>query len=542
MNLLRPFAITLDAGSSLSNRTGSWRTSKPEYVHRLPPCNAQCPAGHDIQGWLARAAEGDEQGAFNVMMEHNPLPATMGRVCYHTCEGACNRDKLERAVNIHAIERHIGDLAIAKGWTVKAAAPTGKKVLVIGAGPAGLSAAYQLALRGHAVTVVDAAPAAGGMMRYGIPSYRLPRAVLDAEVARIKGLGVAFTFNTRVADAAKAMKDGGYDAGFVAIGAHIAKTTAIATTGKADVRDAVSFLRAMEGREQPVVGKRVAVYGGGNTAIDVARTALRLGAEEVAIVYRRTRAKMPAHAFEIEEALEEGIVLHDLRTIQSFGDGKLVVETMALDDRGSPVATGETATLAADTLILALGQDSDTAVVSSAKGVVVSDGRVEVGAGLAAGYPGLFCGGDMVPGDRTVTTAIGHGKKAARHIDAFLNGEAVETAAKHEAASFERLNTWYYAEAGRNGQPMLEPVARRNSFAEVTGPLSEDAALAEARRCLSCGNCLECDNCFGYCPDNAVIKLGKGKGYEFNFDFCKGCGVCATECPCGAIRMVAQEI
>lgn len=545
MSHQHPFAITLDVGTSLANRTGTWRTTKPVYGDHLPPCNAQCPAGENIQGWLFHAESGDYRAAWDVLMRDNPLPAVMGRACYHTCEGACNRGKLDEAVSIHAVERFLGDLAIREGWRVAADAPaSGKKVLVVGAGPSGLSAAYHLARLGHAVTLADAGPKAGGMMRFGIPKYRLPRDVLDAEIQRIVDLGVELKLNAKIDDIPAAMKDGGYDACFAAIGAHLAKKVDIPAVSAGRILDAVSVLRAMEsGEEPPKLGRRVAVYGGGNTAIDVARTAKRLGAEEALIVYRRTRDMMPAHDFEVEEALEEGVAVHWLRTIKRLDDGEMVVEKMALDDKGWPQPTGEIETIGADTLILALGQDVDISVVTQIPGVTVNkDHTVAVGPDLMTGYPGLFCGGDMVPSERTVTVAVGHGKKAARCIDAYLRGESYAPPPKAAVAVYDRLNTWYYSDAPASVQPTLDLLRRQSSFDEVKGGLDESNALFEARRCLSCGNCFECDNCFGVCPDNAVIKLGPGNRFKFNYDFCKGCGLCAAECPCGAIDMVPEDL
>ena len=299
----KPFAITLDKGSSLANKTGTWRTQRPVYVDRLPPCNHACPAGEDIQGWLYYAESGEYERAWRELSCNNPMPALMGRVCYHPCEDSCNRGKLDEAVNIHAVERFLGDEARQQGWKfTMAATPSGKRVLVVGAGPSGLSCAYHLARLGHQVTIHEAGPMAGGMMRFGIPKYRLPRDVLDAEVQRILDLGITLRLNTRVDDIVKAMKDGGFDAAFLAVGAHIAKRTEIPAVAASRILDAVSVLRGMETGEPPKLGRRVVIYGGGNTALDVARTVQRLGASEALIVYRRTREQMPAHDFELQEA------------------------------------------------------------------------------------------------------------------------------------------------------------------------------------------------------------------------------------------------
>jgi len=538
-----PFAITLDAGTSLANHTGSWRTERPLYVDRLPPCNHACPAGENIQDWLFHAESGDYEGAWRVLTLDNPMPAVMGRVCYHPCESACNRAKIDEAVGINSVERFLGDEAIKRGWRFATPAQeSGKRVLVVGAGPSGLSAAYHLRRLGHAVEIYEAGPMAGGMMRFGIPKYRLPRDILDAEIARILDLGVTLRLNTKVVNIAEAMMLRGFDAAFLAVGAHIAKRAYIPAGEAAKILDAVHVLRSMEGEDKPLLGRRVAIYGGGNTALDVARTAKRLGATEAIIVYRRTRDRMPAHDFEVEEALEEGVMMKWLSTIKSVEEGKITVEKMVLDAKGYPQPTGELETLEADSLVLALGQDVDLSLLNGVAGLEIKDGVVQVGANMMTGCPGIFAGGDMVPAERTVTVAIGHGKKAARHIDAWLRNSAYAPPVKHEIAAFEKLNTWYYADAPKTVRPSLETARRRTTFEEVTQGLDETNALYEARRCLSCGNCFECDNCYGVCPDNAVVKLGQGNRFRFNYDFCKGCGVCAQECPCGAITMVPETI
>jgi NADPH-dependent glutamate synthase beta subunit-like oxidoreductase len=539
----KPFAITLNPGSSLANHTGSWRTARPVYLDRLPPCNNQCPAGEDIQGWLFHAESGNYEAAWRHLTRDNPFAAIMGRVCYHTCESACNRGKIDEAVGINSVERFLGDEAVKRGWKFAAPAKeSGKKVLIVGAGPSGMSAAYHLRSMGHAVTVMDAGPYMGGMMRFGIPKYRLPREVLDAEMQRIVDMGVTVKLNSKVDNILEQMKAGGFDAAFLAVGAHIGKRAMIPSGDAAKIVDAISVLRSMEGEDKPMLGRRVVVYGGGNTAIDVARSVKRMGAEPI-IVYRRTRDKAPAHDFEIEEALQEGVMVKWLSTIKQAGEKEITIEKMALDDKGFPQPTGEFETLEADSVVLALGQDVDLGLLNGVPGLeVTKDGVVKVGTDLMTGHAGIFAGGDMVPAERNVTVAVGHGKKAARNINAWLHGETYAPAPKHEVAQFEKLNPWYYADAPKTVRPMLDIIRRQSTFEEVQGGLDESTALFEARRCLSCGNCFECDNCYGVCPDNAVIKLGPGKRFQFNLDYCKGCGMCVAECPCGAIKMEAEEI
>jgi 2-oxoacid:acceptor oxidoreductase delta subunit (pyruvate/2-ketoisovalerate family) len=383
---------------------------------------------------------------------------------------------------------------------------------------------------------------AGGMMRFGIPKYRLPRDVLDPEIQRILDLGVELKVNAKVANILDTMKEGLFDAAFLAVGAHIAKRANIPAGAAAKILDAVQVLRSMEGQEKPLFGRRVVVYGGGNTALDVARTAKRMGATEAIIVYRRTRERMPAHDFEVEEALEEGVMMRWLSTIKRMDEGVLTVEKMVLDDKGFPQPTGEFETLEADSLVLALGQDVDLSLLDGVPGLELEDGVAQVGPNMMTGYAGIFAGGDMVPSERTVTVGVGHGKKAARHIDAWLRGTIYAQPEKHELAAFDKLNAWYYADAPKTVRPTLEMARRKSTFDEVKEGLDETNALYEARRCLSCGNCFECDNCYGVCPDNAVIKLGPGNRFRFNYDYCKGCGLCATECPCGAIKMDPENI
>jgi NADPH-dependent glutamate synthase beta subunit-like oxidoreductase len=424
---------------------------------------------------------------------------------------------------------------------------SGKRVLVVGAGPSGLSAAYHLRRFGHTVVIHDAGPKSGGMMRFGIPSYRLPRDVLDAEIQRILDMGVELHLDSPVTDVRAAKEEGGYDAVFVAVGAQVGKRAYVPAGESAKILDAVTLLREMEGEDRPLLGRRVVVYGGGNTAMDAARTAKRLGAEEAIVVYRRTRDRMPAHDIEVEEALEEGVLIRWLSTIKSVDAGSMTVERMELDDTGFPQPTGEYEELEADSLVLALGQDTDLSLMQDVPGIEITDGVVQVDERMMTGVEGIFAGGDMVPSERTVTVAVGHGKQAARAVDGWLRGIPFEHAPRPPLATFDRLNTWYYTDAPKTVRPTLDAARRVSSFDEVKQGLDEQTAVYEARRCLSCGNCFGCDNCFGVCPDNAVLKLPRGsadgdngRDYAFDLDYCKGCGICVSECPSGAIVMIPE--
>lgn len=537
----KPLAdITLPPDLSQKSGTGPVRLQEPVYLDTIPPCNHACPAGENIQAWLDQAQAGEFEAAWRILVRDNPLPAIHGRVCYHPCESACNRREVDDAVSIHAVERFLGDLAIEHGWSpLVEAAPTGRSILVIGAGPSGLSAAWHLALMGHRVEIREAGPMAGGMMRFGIPAYRMPRDILDAEVARIEKLGVKITLDYKVEDVMAAKQEGGFDAVFMAIGAHVGKHVDIPAREAGRILDAVSYLASVEAGEAPKLGRRVAVYGGGNTAMDAARTAKRLGAEETMIIYRRDREHMPAHDFEATEAESEGIKINWLRTIRMIDSTTFQVEVMEIDENGRPQPTGKLETLEADSLVLALGQDVDTSVIERIPGVSMGrDGVVEVGPNMMTGAIGVFAGGDMVPSERTVTIATGHGKKAARHIDAWLRGGMYEKEPLEPRIYFKDLHLHYYTDAQQRQQAILPPEQRTHDFREVTAGLTPKEARYEAARCYSCGNCFECDGCYGACPEDAITRLGPGKGYEIDYDLCTGCQACVLQCPCNAMMMV----
>jgi NADPH-dependent glutamate synthase beta subunit-like oxidoreductase len=371
---------------------------------------------------------------------------------------------------------------------------------------------------GHEVEIHEAGPMAGGMMRFGIPAYRVRRDILDAEVKARQDIGVTLRLDTKVEDVLATKEEGGFDAVFMAVGAHLAKKIDIPAREAGKILDAVSYLASVEAGEAPKLGRRVAIYGGGNTAMDAARTAKRLGAEE------------------------------------------FQVEVMEIDENGRPQPTGEIETLEVDSLVLALGQNVDTTILESIPGVELDwDGVVEVGSNMMTGATGIFAGGDMVPSERTVTIATGHGKKAAHHIDAWLRGEeyfkaskepSVDfidawlrgeeyfKASKEPSVDFSALHLWYHSDAQQRQQTEIPAAQRNHDFREVTAGLSKEEVLFESSRCYSCGNCFECDGCFGACPESAIIKLGKGLRYEIDYDICTGCEACFLQCPCHAMEMV----
>lgn len=549
-------------GSSLNFKTGSWRTEMPVHEHWAAPCHAACPAGEDAQAWLAKLQEKREREAWEIITNINPMPAVTGRVCPHPCEQACNRGHYDQPIAIHAVERYLGDQAIANGWAYPAAPQgAGGAVAVVGAGPAGLSAAYHLRRRGYDVTLFDALPEAGGLLRTAIPMTRLPRDVIDAEIARILGLGVEF--RPRHALGRDMTLDDlrrQYRAVFLGIGTARARDWSVDGAVPGGHHSGLELLKEWidHGALPNPMPKAVAIHGGGNTAVDLARVMKRAGVAQVHVV---TASALPGPGVdprdvlnvvprELEQAVEEGIVFHEHRTLQRLlmrGSKVIGLEMVRL--KKLPDGKGRTARVAfegtetvlhVDMVIPAIGEEVEPAGLEP-----LLHGKAFFKPGNIWGRiaDGIFVGGDA-RGDRgTVSAAIGDGRKAAEAIDAWLGKrEAVEE--KRAFIAIDKLNTRYF-EPAKRADPSELPVAERTDTAEIEGPLSYAQANHEATRCFSCGNCLACDNCWTLCPDSAVIKTREmatdGSHYVFDYDYCKGCGLCAHECPCGYIQMKAGE-
>jgi len=547
--------LTMSLGTTLYNKTGTWRYVRPVYHDKTPPCNHACPAGEKIQGYLDLVKEERYAAAWALLREDNPFPAVCGRVCYHPCEQSCNRIQFDTALGIHNVERFLGDYGlemVASGALVppapKLSAP---KVAVIGAGPAGLSCAYHLARRGHGVTVFEALPVAGGMLAVGIPNYRLPKVVLQAEISLIEALGVEIKRNTRVGVDVTLDQLRWAEAIFVAIGAHRSLGLGVPGDGAPGVVHGLDFLRQLALGEKPALHGRVIVVGGGNTAMDCARSARRLGAP-VTIAYRRTRAEMPAIDEEIDDALAEGVEILYLTAprrviVEHDRVAGLQCQKMRLGEpdasgRRQPIPIeGSEFVLEAKHVIAAIGQESALSVLFLPESVQASKVGIIVDKKGETTRAGIFAGGDVAAGvAQRVVDAIGSGKRAAMAIDRYLRQAEAPVEAEPELASFETLNLDYFAPAERVAMPQLPMAQRVAGFGEVNLGYTTAQAVTEAERCFSCGVCNHCDNCYLFCPDVAVHRLATN-GYEFDYDYCKGCGICAEECPRNAID-IAEEL
>lgn len=513
------------------------------YVSNLPPCNSACPAGENIQKYLDLVKKQEFKQAWEVIMQNNPFPAVCGRVCYYYCETKCNRIQYDETVSVHCVERFLGDMALEQNWQIMPGKDTGKKVLIVGAGPAGLTAAYHLRLMGHDITIYEALSQAGGMMRVGIPNYRLPPEVLNGEIARLVNMGIKIQYDYKISDVLAEKTKYGFDAVFLGIGAHIGKSIVLPSHNPCQIIDAADYLRSIAFNNAINVGSRLVVYGGGNTAIDVARSARRLGVADVAIVYHRTREKMPAFSHEINEAIEEGVKFIFLRTLVEINQNNITASINALDEYGRPKATGEFAYFTADTIILALNQAPDADFLRKIPELEFnSNDTVIIDEDFMTGCPGVFAGGDMVPYERSVTVAIGHGKKAAFNIDAYLYGTNYNRPPRHEAALFNQLHI-NMEKSQKINESLLDPKTRVQSFIPIVKSCNQEEIVVESSRCFSCGNCFACDACYNICPVQAITKhdpvfgIQEDKSYVINTEICIGCGKCFKACPCGAIVM-----
>jgi len=506
----------------------------------LPSCDNICPAGEDIQGWISLAKEKKFRQAWELIIQSNPFPAIHGRVCYHYCETRCNRIQYDTTVSIHCIERFLGDMALENGWTAPASgAKTGKKILVVGGGPAGLSASYYLRLMGHDVTIYEALSKLGGTMLVGIPAYRLPRRVLSGEIDRILKIGVKVEYNHRVEDVIKEKQYGGFDAVFLAIGAHLGKNTALSLENPCKVMDAIDYLREVSFGVDHKLGSRMVIYGGGNTGIDVARSAKRLGVSDITIIYHRTREKMSAFPQEIDDALAEGIKFTFLRSITGLNQNTLTLSVNEMDEKGRSKNTGKVETVQTDTLIFALSQTPDSEFLHKIPEVEVQpNGVVTVDNFFMTGYRGIFAGGDAIPYDRSVTVAVGQGRQAAYHINAYLNDTVFSKAPNLELIHFDRLHI-DSEKSKKTEQKTLDADIRIKSFDEAVHGSTQDEILYEANRCFSCGNCFGCGKCYAICPVKVITHSeSDGRVTSIDTDKCIGCGKCFKICPCGAMTMV----
>jgi NADPH-dependent glutamate synthase beta subunit-like oxidoreductase len=547
-----PLGLALDLRQVVPYKTGSWRTLKPLYIMQTPPCTHSCPITNDIRGFLRVLADKqDYEEAWHIITRTNPLPAICGRVCPHPCEDGCNRRDFDAPLAINSSERAVGDFGLEHHLEHKkeVLATRSERVAVVGSGPAGLSCAFHLAKRGFKVKIFEAAKEPGGMMRYGIPAYRLPKEVLNLEIQAILNLGIELELNAKVGvNIPIDQLTQNYDAVFLGLGAQMGAVTGIPGEDSRNVHTGVAFLKEINSGRIMDLGRNVVVVGGGNTAMDCARVAKRLGAD-VSVVYRRTRVEMPAITAEIDEAMEERIMFryhtNPVKIIQDEGRvvGLLCVQ-MELKEadasgRARPVPIpGSETVIPADTVIMATGQEVDYDGLELDK----RENRwVSTDEFLRTSHYKVFAGGDAVLGLETVSAALGQGLRAAASIEDYLEGHVESSLASPPVVYFKDLNSYYYNGNKRLTKEAIPVHERLKSFNEIYPPFDPEGIIKEAGRCFSCGLCFNCGNCLMYCPDNAVDLSPASGGYAFNYDFCKGCGLCVKECPCHYIQLTLEK-
>lgn len=536
-------------GSTEVFKTGTWRAALPLHVRAPSPCHQACPVGGKIAEWIGHARSRDFRAAWEVLTRHNPFPAIAGRICHHPCETACNRAGHDEALSICKLERFVGDAAIAQGWTfTPPAVERVGHVAVIGAGPAGLSAAYQLRRRGWRVTVYEASTEPGGVMRHGIPSYRLAREVLDAEMARLVSLGVQIRCSEPIDNAAQFERlRATHDAVFVATGAARIKRLPALDYRLPGVLDGAAYLAACNAGTPLALGQNVVVIGGGSAAMDAARSARRAG-HAVTVLALESRAQMPAQRDEVDEAIEEDVMLIDGAMLESLhADAQGLALRCTRVNFVSGAARGEFRvepiadsgfTLRADAVLPSIGQDPDLAPFGEA--LAHGDALLDADtATQATSAEGVWAGGDVASLARFVTEAIGMGQRAALAIHRQLAGEDGAAEPEGAAVPLASIATWYHEPAARAQAPRVPVEQRLQSSTEVQLGLAIEQALAEGARCFSCGTCISCDNCVVVCPDLAVRRVGDG--YEVLAEYCKGCGLCVRECPTGSMTMVEER-
>ena len=561
--------ISVSFGNMEWNKTGAWRAQRPLYEDKTPPCSAACPVGNDIVAFIQKTTQGDFEGAWSLIKEENPFPGICGRVCFHPCESTCNRGAYDEPIAIHALERFVSDYASTLNRKIEKAPGVRKeKIAIIGSGPAGMSCAYHLAKLHYEVTVFESSFLTGGMLRMGIPSYRLPKDVLDREISEIQALGVEirtgipFGENLELDD----LKD--YQAAFIATGAHRGRGLDISGEKGKSVFGGLDLLKKINLRNRVKLGDKVAIVGGGNTAIDVARSVIRIG-KKATILYRRSKEEMPAFGDEILEAIEEGVkiryLVNPIRIQQRDNMKRLECLRMELGEkdesgrrRPAPIPNSSLI-VEADTVIIAAGEEIEVSFLP--KGIEKRDGIILTQRDGSTGVKGIFAGGDLTSNQRTVAHAIGSGKRAALAIDCYLQGKDTEETIRQilvgegpsfsmfrhlhpeerpmnsHVVTFEELNTDYFEPSKKHREQRALAKKRNKGFGEITSTFAESIALGEAERCFSCGTCNECENCYVFCPDASIVKTEETLSHQVDYDFCKGCGICFSECPRGAISL-----